>query len=139
MPISVTTKVQISTKPVAEPRSILGPTGNRVRASEDPKRKTEAVKKPQRIRKPVQEIPAPVVRNNVSTDSSCSSDSSSSRGSTAKKKIQSRRRNLTATRNGVKNVKVVVPDGGGADTVELSPKALGPCKRCDWITSNSGT
>lgn len=130
MPISVTTKLQSSAKPVAEPRAILGPTGNRVRSSEDPKRKTEALKKPQRPKKPVQEIPAPVVRNNVSTDSSCSSDSSSSSGSSAKKKLENSRRTSTAKRKGVKNVKVV-PDGGGAEIV------AGPIKRCDWITSNS--
>ncbi|KAK3231562.1 hypothetical protein Dsin_003443 [Dipteronia sinensis] len=136
MPMSVAVKLQSSAKPVSEPRAILGPTGNRVRASDDPKRKTEAPKKLQRPKKPVQVIPAPVVRNNVSTDSSCSSDSSSSSGSSAKKKLESSRTTVMAKRNGVKNMKVV-PDGGVVEIEEISPKVSGPIKRCDWITSNS--
>ncbi|KAL5777952.1 hypothetical protein ACOSP7_010878 [Xanthoceras sorbifolium] len=136
MQMSVAIKLQSSANPVSEPRAILGPTGNRVRASEDPKRKTEAPKKPQRAKNRVQEIPAPVVRNNDSVDSSCSSDCSSSSGSSAKKKLESSRRNVTAKRNRVKNVKVV-PDGG-VEIEGISPKVSGPIKRCDWITSNSG-
>lgn len=129
------TKPQVSAKLVSEQRAILGPTGNRVRASEDPKRKTEAPKKQQRPRKVVQEIPAQAVRNNVSVDS-CSSDSSASSGSSAKK-LENSRRNVIVRRNGVKNANVV-PDGT-TEVAEISPKASGPIKRCDWITPNSGT
>lgn len=123
----------------SEPRAILGPAGNRVRVSEDPKRNNnnnDCLKNPRRPRKPAPvpapEIPKSVVVNNVSVDSTCSSDSSSSNSSA--KKV-----NFTKTvkkRNGLKPVKVV-PDG--VDNVAaLSLKSLGPPKRCDWITPNSG-
>lgn len=125
--MSVATKLR---SPVCEPRAILGPGGNRVRVSEDLKHKNEGLKKPQRPRKPVSEMPESAVRNNVSVDSSCSSDSSSS-GSLAKT-VSSRR---TVRRNGLRPVKVV-PDGVGVGAV--SPKLSGPPKRCDWITPNSG-
>ncbi|KAJ0087235.1 hypothetical protein Patl1_09103 [Pistacia atlantica] len=132
--MSVATKLQSSAKLVSEPRAILGPTGNRVRASEDPKRKTEVVKKPQRRKKPVPKIPEQVVRNNGSVDSACSSDSSSSSASSAKK-MESSRRTEMVKRNEVKNAKVV-PDGS-AEIAENSPPIPGPIKRCDWITPNS--
>ncbi|XP_015884611.3 uncharacterized protein LOC107420223 [Ziziphus jujuba] len=127
--MSVATKLR---SPVCEPRAILGPGGNRVRVSEDLKRKNEGMKKPQRPpRKPVSEMPETAVRNNVSVDSSCSSDSSSS-GSLAKT-VSSRR---TVRRNGLRPRPVkVVPDG--VEVGAVSPKLSGPPKRCDWITPNS--
>lgn len=134
--MSVATKLQSSAKLVSEPRAILCPTGNRVRASEDPKRKTEVVKKPQRPKKPVPKIPEQVIRNNGSVDSACSSDSSSSSASSAKK-MESSRRTVMVRRKEVKNAKVV-PDGS-AEIAENSPPIPGPIKRCDWITPNSGT
>lgn len=122
--------------PVCEPRAILGPGGNRVRVSEGPKRKGEALKKPQtqRTRKPtvVSEVPQSVVRSNGSVDSSCSSDSSSS-GFLAKT-VSSKKTPPTVKRKGLKPVKVV-PDG--VEAVAASPKISGPPKRCDWITPNS--
>ncbi|KAG6626751.1 DNA-3-methyladenine glycosylase [Carya illinoinensis] len=129
--MSVVTKLQLSAKPVSEPRAILGPTGNRVRVSEEPpKRKPESVKRPQRLRKPASEIPEPAVRNNVSVDSSCSSDSYSS-GSSMKKTVKSR----TGRRTGFKPVKVV-PHCVDGEALS-SPKNSGPPKRCDWITPYS--
>ena len=123
--------------PVCEPRAILGPGGNRVRVSEDPKRKGDVLKKPQRTtpttkttRKPVPEVPQSVVRNNGSVDSSCSSDSSSS-GSLAKT-VSSKK---TVKRKGLRPVKVVP---AGVEVAATSPKISGPPKRCDWITPNSG-
>ncbi|KAF4348237.1 hypothetical protein F8388_015056 [Cannabis sativa] len=133
MAMSVATKLQ---SPICEPRAILGPGGNRVRVSEDPKRKGEALRKPQKTttttvtRKPVTEVPQTVVRNNASVDSSCSSDSSSS-GSLVKT-VSSKK---TLRRKGMRPAKIV------PDSVEVagttSPKILGPPKRCDWITPNS--
>ena len=126
--------MSVATKPVSETRAILGPAGNRVRVSEEPKRKSENnIKKPQRPRKPVPEIPEPVVRNNVSVDSSCSSDSSSSGGTSTKKSASSTR---SVKRIGFKAAKVVPHN---VDTAPLSsPKISGPPKRCDWITPHSG-
>lgn len=132
---SMATKVQALAKPVSEQRAILGPTGNRVRASEDPKRKTEVAKKPQRPIKPASRIPEPVIRNNGSVDSSCSSDSSSSTASPAKK-IESSRRTVTVKRKNVKNMKIV-PDAS-SEIPEASRIISEPIKRCDWITPNSG-
>lgn len=118
--------------PVCEPRSILAPGGNRVKVSEDPKRRNEGLNKPQKPRKPVSEtIPESVVRNNVSVDSTCSSDSSSC-GSVAKT-VRSRK---TVRRNGLRRPVKVVPDGVEVDIVSRKPP--GPPKRCDWITPNSG-
>ncbi|KAJ4701917.1 putative DNA-3-methyladenine glycosylase [Melia azedarach] len=131
---SMATKVQALAKPVSEQRAILGPTGNRVRASEDPKRKTEVAKKPQRPIKPASRIPEPVIRNNGSVDSSCSSDSSSSTASPAKK-IESSRRTVTVKRKNVKNMKIV-PDNS-SEIPEASRIISEPIKRCDWITPNS--
>lgn len=137
--MSVATKLH---SPVCEPRAILGPGGNRVRVSEDPKRKGEPLKKPQRTtktttttaavasKKTVPEVPQSVVRNNGSVDSSCSSDSSSS-GSLAKT-VSSKK---TVRRQGLRPVKVVP---AGAEVAAPSPKISGPPKRCDWITPNSG-
>ncbi|XP_062099562.1 uncharacterized protein LOC133805406 [Humulus lupulus] len=133
MAMSVATKIQ---SPICEPRAILGPGGNRVRVSEDPKRKGEALRKPQRttttttvIRKPATEVPQSVVLNNGSVDSSCSSDSSSS-GSLVKT-VSSKK---TLRPKGLRPAKIV-PDGVEAATT--SPKIVGPPKRCDWITPNS--
>ncbi|KAK4599671.1 hypothetical protein RGQ29_009633 [Quercus rubra] len=123
-------------KPVSETRSILGPAGNRVRVSEEPKRKSDnnTMKKPQRPRNPVPvpKIPEPVVRNNGSVDSSCSSDSSSSGGSSAKKSASSTK---SVRRVGFKAAKVV-PDNVVSATLS-PPKISGPPKRCDWITTHS--
>lgn len=124
-------------KPVSENRSILGPAGNRVRVSEEPKRKPDnnTIKKPQRPRNPVPvpKIPEPVMRNNGSVDSSCSSDSSSSGGSSAKKSASSTK---SVRPVGFKAAKVA-PDN--VVSVTLSPpKISGPPKRCDWITTHSG-
>lgn len=128
--MSVATKLQLSAKPVSEARAILGPAGNRVRVSDEPKRKPEHPKTPQRPRKPASEILEPAVRNNISDDSSCSSDSSST-SSSAKKTVKPR----TVRRNGFKPAKVV-PEGGEAAALS-SPKISGPPKRCDWITPYS--
>lgn len=125
------TKVQSLARPVSEQRAILGPTGNRVRASEDPKRKTEVPKKP---KKPAPKIPEPVIRNNASVDSSCSSESSTSSAASAKR-MENSRRSVTAKRNGVKNMKVV--PHASAEIPEASPMNSGPIKRCDWITPTS--
>lgn len=130
--MSVATKLQSSAKLVSEPRAILGPTGNRVKPSEDPKRKPEVAKKPLRPKKPVPKIPEQVIRNNGSVDSACSSDSSSSSASSAKK-MESSRRTVMVKRNEVKNAM------DSAGIVENSSPIPGPIRRCDWITANSGT
>lgn len=125
------TKVRSLARPVSEQRAILGPTGNRVRASEDPKQKTEVPKKP---KKPAPKIAEPVIRNNASVDSTCSSDSSTSSAISAKK-MENSRRSVTVKRNGVKNMKF--DPHASAEIPEASPVNSGPIKRCDWITSNS--
>ncbi|OMO87621.1 Methyladenine glycosylase [Corchorus capsularis] len=127
--MSVATKLKPSPKPVSEPRAILGPTGNRVRVSDESKRKTEGLKKPQRRKIPVSESPNSVVQNNVSVDSSCSSDSSSSSASV--KTVSSRK---TVKRSGVKPVKAKVAPTADEVVVEISPVLSEPSKRCDWIT-----
>lgn len=130
--MSVVAKLQLSGKPVSEPRAILGLAGNRFRVSEEPpKQKPESVKRLQRLKKPASKIPEPAVRNNLSVDSSCSSDSSSS-GSSMKKTVKSR----TVRGTGFKPVKVV-PHGVDSEALS-SPKNSGPPRRCDWITPYSG-
>lgn len=119
--MTVATKLQSS---ICEPRAVLGPGGNRVRVPEGPKRKNEGLKKPpQRPRKPVSEIPASVVRKNVSVDSSCSSDTCSS-GSSPKTASPGR----TLRHKSLRHRKLVPNDVVKPD---------GPPKRCEWITANS--
>ncbi|GKV29865.1 hypothetical protein SLEP1_g38748 [Rubroshorea leprosula] len=130
--MSVATKLPSSAKPATEPRAILGPAGNRVRVSEEPKKKIDAPKKPHRPKFPVSEVPQSVVRNNISVDSSCSSDSSSSASSL---KLQSSRK--TVKRNVVKPVKAKVAPDCDDVAAEIPQKKSGPLKRCDWITPNS--
>ncbi|XWS25727.1 hypothetical protein CRYUN_Cryun27aG0092500 [Craigia yunnanensis] len=127
--MSVATKLKSSPKSVMEPRAILGPTGNRVRVSDESKRKTEALKKPQRPKIPVSQSPQSVVQSNVSVDSSCSSDSSSS--NSPLKTVSSRK---TVNRNGVKPVKGKVATTADEVVTEISPVIWEPLKRCDWIT-----
>ncbi|KAI4316791.1 hypothetical protein L6164_024736 [Bauhinia variegata] len=121
----VVTKLKPCARPVTEPRAVLGPAGNR----QEPKRKKEVPKKPQCQTDKVSEIPESIVQINASVDSSYFSDSSPT-NSTAKS-VESRK---TVKRNGFKPVKVVPY---GVHAVALSPKDLGPAKRCDWITPNS--
>ncbi|XWS21093.1 hypothetical protein CRYUN_Cryun30bG0025700 [Craigia yunnanensis] len=123
------TKLKSSPKSVMEPRAILGPTGNRVRVSDESKRKTEALKKPQRPKIPVSQSPQSAVQSNVSVDSSCSFDSSSSNSSF--KTVSSRK---TVKRNGVKPVKAKVAPTADKIVTEVSPATSEPLKRCDWIT-----
>ncbi|XP_021283974.1 uncharacterized protein LOC110416328 [Herrania umbratica] len=130
--MSVATKLKSSPTTVTEPRAILGPTGNRVRVSDEPKRKPEALKKPQRLKFPVSKSPQSVVQSNVSVDSSCSSDSSSSNSSV--KTVSSRK---TVKRIGVKPVKAKVAPTADEVVAEPSPVLSEPLKRCDWITSFS--
>uniref|UniRef100_A0A5B7C3P7 DNA-3-methyladenine glycosylase I n=1 Tax=Davidia involucrata TaxID=16924 RepID=A0A5B7C3P7_DAVIN len=127
--MSVVTELRAPTKPGSETRRILGLAGNKVRVSEETKRKMEGLKKPQKSSRLVSETPRSVVQNNVSVDSSCSSDSSSGGSSV---KIGSCRRKVRS--NGLKSVKVV-PDG--VEVAMLSPKVSVPLKRCDWITPYS--
>ncbi|KAL2489452.1 DNA glycosylase superfamily protein [Forsythia ovata] len=131
--------------PGSETRSILAPTGNRVRVVEEQRRKREilskSVEKPKRVIS--QTPPKPgggggasvaVVRNNFSADSS--SDSSSCNGSTVKtvKSMGSKRR-IVKNSNGVVKPAKIVPDG--AEALAISPMVPVPVKRCDWITPNS--
>ncbi|XVE69932.1 hypothetical protein DITRI_Ditri10aG0031100 [Diplodiscus trichospermus] len=127
--MSVATKLKSSAKSVTEQRAILGPAGNRDRVLDESKRKTEALKKPQRTKIPVSQSPQSVVQNNVSVDSSCSSDSSSSNSSL--KAVSSRK---TVKRMGVKPVKAKVAPTADEFVTEISPVVSEPLKRCDWIT-----
>ncbi|XVF63913.1 hypothetical protein PTKIN_Ptkin09bG0124600 [Pterospermum kingtungense] len=127
--MSVATKLKSSPKPVTEPRAILGPTGNRARVSDESKRKTEALKKPQRPKIPVSRSPKSVVQSNVSVDSCCSSDSSSSNSSL--KTVSSTK---TVKRKGVKPVKPHVAPTADEVVTGISPVISKPLKRCDWIT-----
>ncbi|XP_007017467.2 PREDICTED: probable GMP synthase [glutamine-hydrolyzing] [Theobroma cacao] len=127
--MSVATKLKSSPTPVTEPRAILGPTGNRVRVSDESKRKPEAQKKPQRPKFRVSKSPQSVVQSNVSVDSSCSSDSSSSNSSV--KTVSSKK---TVKRIGVKPVKAKVAPTADEVVAEPSPVLPEPLKRCDWIT-----
>lgn len=120
--MSVATKLQSPVKPLSEGRVVIGLGGNRLRVSEEDKRKKEGLKRSQQqSRKTPSEVPEAIVRNNLSFESSCSSDSSSSGSSV--KMVNSKGR---VKHNGLKPVKVV------PDAVEV------PAKRCDWITPNSG-
>lgn len=122
----VPAKPRLVAKPVAEPRAVLGPGGNRVAIAKDPKRQGE----PQKPRKPAAEVPALAVRSGASVDSTCSSDSNSnsSSASSVKKMAKCRR---TAKSVGARAGRPVSP---GAEDGGIS----GPFKRCDWITANSG-
>ncbi|XP_022768891.1 uncharacterized protein LOC111312678 [Durio zibethinus] len=130
--MSVVIKLKSSPKSVMETRAILGPTGNRVRVSDELKRKTEALKKPQGPKIPVPQSPQSVVQSNVSVDSSCSSDSSYSNSSV--KTVSSRK---TVKRNGVKPVKAKVAPTADEVVTDISPVISEPLKRCDWITQFS--
>ncbi|KAK4390668.1 putative GMP synthase [glutamine-hydrolyzing] [Sesamum angolense] len=138
-------------KPVRETRSILAPTGNRVRVFGEQRGKEEMRKKsgekPKKLvskspAKPAAEAAATAfARCNVSADrssdsSSSSSSSSSSRGSNVKsgESVGSRR---IKNSNGVVKAAEVVPDGVEALTLRLSPAVPLIVKRCDWITPNS--
>lgn len=127
MAMSVASKLQ---SPTCEPRAVLGPGGNRVRVLEGPKRKDDGAKKPPqqtpRPRKPVPELPEPVVRSDVSVDSTCSSDTSSS-GYSAK----------TASPGKIVRRKSLRPAKVASDDAEVA-KPAGPLKRCDWITPHAG-
>lgn len=125
--MSVASKLQ---SPISEPRAVLGPGGNRVRVLEGPKRKDDGAKKPPqqtpRPRKPVPELPEPVVRSDVSVDSTCSSDTSSS-GYSAK----------TASPGKIVRRKSLRPAKVASDDAEVA-KPAGPPKRCEWITPHAG-
>jgi len=122
------TKLRSAEKQMQEPpRAILGPAGNRVRVSEEAKRKIEVLKKSQqKPKKPVEKMSQAAVKNNLSVDSTCSSDSYSSSSSSSGRNVK---------RNGIKQVKDV-PNGG--EIKDVSSKKDGSVKRCDWITPNSG-
>ena len=125
--MSVATEHRLPAKPGSEARVILGPSGNRIRVSEEAKRKKESLKKNQKPSRLVWETPCLVAGNKLSVDSTCSSDSSS--GGSSVKMVSSKRRMKP---NGLRSVKVV-PDG--VESVVPFPI---PVKRCDWITANSG-
>lgn len=124
--MSGATKLRSAEKQMQEPpRAILGPAGNRVRVSEEAKRKIEVLKKSlQKPKKPAEKMSQAAVKNNLSVDSTCSSDSYSSSSSSGR----------NVKRNGIKQVKDV-PNGG--EIKDASSKKDGPVKRCDWITPNS--
>ncbi|KAG6747814.1 hypothetical protein POTOM_047705 [Populus tomentosa] len=124
--MSGATRLRSAEKQMQEPpRAILGPAGNRVRVSEEAKRKIEVLKKSQqKPKKPVEKMSQAAVKNNLSMDSTCSSDSYSSSSSSGR----------NVKRNGTKQVKDV-PNGG--EIKDVSSKKDGPVKRCDWITPNS--
>ncbi|MCD7453431.1 hypothetical protein HAX54_020900 [Datura stramonium] len=114
----------------ADTRKILGPGGNRVRDSEEQKRKKEGMKKPERPKKAAASLtPKTIfpVRSNGSVDSS-SSDSSIAKVVNAKRGVE--------RSTGVKKPAKVIPDGVEAAET-LSPVVPIPLKRCDWITPNS--
>ncbi|XVF73712.1 hypothetical protein PTKIN_Ptkin13bG0004800 [Pterospermum kingtungense] len=128
--MSVATKLP---KPVTERRAILCPNGNRVRVSDESKKKNEAPKKPQRQKTPVSQTPQTAVQSNVSVDdSSCSSDSSSSSTNSSSVKTVSSRK--TDKRNGVK---AKVSPTASEVVTDISAGLSGPLKRCDWITQFS--
>ncbi|CAL5418224.1 unnamed protein product [Camellia sinensis] len=127
--MSVATELRSPAKSHSETRAILGPTGNRVRVSEEAKRKKEVLKRPQKPSRLVSEATRSIVLNNSSLDSTSSLESSS--GGSSVKMVSSKTR---VKPNGSYSVKVV-PDG--VDLVSLSLLVSGPVKRCDWITPNS--
>ncbi|KAI3464994.1 hypothetical protein Pfo_021657 [Paulownia fortunei] len=130
----------------AETRSILAPTGNRVRVFEEQRRKKEMTKKPpEKAKKVILQSPAKpavaaaaVVRCNVSADSSSDSSSSSSSSSSSGSNVKSAKsmgsRRITIC-NGVAKAAKVVPHG--VEALTLSPAVPLLVKRCDWITPNS--
>ncbi|XP_011083730.1 uncharacterized protein LOC105166174 [Sesamum indicum] len=130
-------------KPGEETRSILAPTGNRVRVFEEQRGKEEMRKKsgekPKKVasKSPAEAAATAFARCNISADSSSdssSSSSSSSRGSNVKsgKSMGSRR---IKNSNGVVKAAKVVP--AGVEALTLSPAVPLIVKRCDWITPNS--
>ncbi|KAL8523891.1 hypothetical protein ACS0TY_013740 [Phlomoides rotata] len=115
-------------KPCPETRSVLAPTGNRVRVIEEQREMTKEVV-------PVKSTAAAVVlRCSDSADSSLDSSVSSSSASNVKsaKTVGSRRFKNT---NGV--VKAAKIGRDGIEALPLSPAVLVPIKRCDWITPNT--
>ncbi|KAF5943261.1 hypothetical protein HYC85_020903 [Camellia sinensis] len=110
--MSVATELRSPAKSHSETRAILGPTGNRVRVSEEAKRKKEVLKRPQKPSRLVSEATRSIVLNNSSLDSTSSLESSS--GGSSVKMVSSKRR---VKPNGSNSVKVV-PDG--VDLVSLS-------------------
>ncbi|KAL8523890.1 hypothetical protein ACS0TY_013739 [Phlomoides rotata] len=115
-------------KPCPETRSVLAPTGNRVRVLEEQREMTKEVV-------PVKSTAAAVVlRCSDSADSSLDSSVSSSSASNVKsaKTVGSRRFKNT---NGV--VKAAKIGRDGIEALPLSPAVLVPIKRCDWITPNT--
>ncbi|XP_030545427.2 probable GMP synthase [glutamine-hydrolyzing] [Rhodamnia argentea] len=119
----VPAKLQPTAKPVAEPRAVLGPGGNRVAVAEDQKRRSQ----PQKTRKLAAVVPALAVRSGASVDSTCSSDSNSSSASSVKKMAKCRRTVKSIGARAAGPVSPRAEDGG----------VSGPFKRCDWITANS--
>ncbi|KAL3640816.1 hypothetical protein CASFOL_015784 [Castilleja foliolosa] len=127
---------------VTENRSILAPTGNRVRVFEDQRRKKEAAitKKPKKV---ISQSPAKpsaaaaVVRCNVSADSS-SDSSSSAASSSSGSKVKS---DKSGGSGGIKNSPGVVKSAKivsrRVESLTLTPAVPLPIKRCDWITPNS--
>lgn len=118
-------------KTCGDTRKILGPGGNRVRDSEEQKRKKEGMKKPELRTKKVAATVKPKtilpVRSNGSVDSSSSSDSSTG-------KVVN-----FSNSTGVKKPAKVVPHRVEVEAAETaSPVVPVPLKRCDWITRNSG-
>ncbi|KAK6162813.1 hypothetical protein DH2020_002654 [Rehmannia glutinosa] len=130
-------------KPGTETRSILAPTGNRVRLFEEHKRKketttTKSSEKPKKVISRPSPKPAAaaatVVRCNVSADSSSDSSSSSSSGSNVKSgktMVSTRIKNCNGV---VKAAKIV---SHGVEALTLTTAFPIPVKRCDWITPNS--
>ncbi|KAI3439646.1 uncharacterized protein J3R85_004479 [Psidium guajava] len=119
----VPAKLRPTAPPVAEPRAVLGPGGNRVAVAEDQERQSQ----PQKPRKPAAEVPALAVRSAASVDSTCSSDSNSSGASSVKKMAKCRRTARCVGARAARPASPVAEDGG----------VSGPFKRCDWITANS--
>lgn len=117
----------------AEPRAVLGPAGDRVRASPDEsKRKNVSLTKQRQTRKPAPELPESALRNNVSVDTVCSTDSTSSCSSAKMAKLS-----WTTKRVRVKPSKLA-RNPPGADAVESVTKPPDQWKRCDWVTPHSG-
>ncbi|GFP92707.1 probable gmp synthase [glutamine-hydrolyzing] [Phtheirospermum japonicum] len=130
-------------KPGAETRSILAPTGNRVRLFEEQKRRKETTKKPKKV---ISQSPAKpsaaaaaaaVVRCNVSADSSSDSSSSAASSSNGSNVKSAKSRGSGGIKNSygvVKSAKIV---SLRVESSTLTPAVPLPIKRCDWITPNS--
>ncbi|CAI9116685.1 OLC1v1017898C1 [Oldenlandia corymbosa var. corymbosa] len=122
--MSVVVELNSHAKANSDARKILGPGGNRVRVSEEEKKKKEGLKK-----KLAADTPIPVKKSVSSISPKSKVDNRSSA------KSENSRKKVKELSDLDKEAAKVVRDG--VETLTLSPPVSGPVKRCEWITQFS--